>query len=55
MFDALGRRVLRVPTGAHRAGHHALRLRLDALPAGVYVVVVDADGARYTRPVVIVQ
>ncbi|WP_412070315.1 GEVED domain-containing protein [Rubrivirga sp. IMCC43871] len=55
VHDALGRRVLHVPAGAQPAGRHTLRLGLDRLPAGVYVIVVGAGEARFTRSVVVVR
>ncbi|MEM1042535.1 MAG: T9SS type A sorting domain-containing protein [Bacteroidota bacterium] len=44
VFDTLGRRVALLHDGPLAAGEHTLRLRGEALPAGVYVVRA-ADGA----------
>ncbi len=55
VYDVLGRRVASVHEGHEAAGPHEVRARLDALPAGTYVVRLDANGEVITRLLVIVR
>ena len=45
LYDALGRRVATLTEGPLAAGDHTLAVPVGSLPAGAYVVRVEADGA----------
>ena len=45
VYDALGRRVATALQGAFEAGVHEAPIDLSALPAGLYVARLIADGA----------
>ncbi|MEO5617406.1 MAG: metallophosphoesterase, partial [Candidatus Eisenbacteria bacterium] len=60
IFDASGRRVATLARGSHPSGTHSARwngLAEDgrALPAGVYVASLEADGRRVTRRIALVR
>jgi len=48
VLDVLGREVAVVTQGTLEAGRHEVALNANALPAGAYVVVLDAAGQRFT-------
>ena len=45
LYDALGRRVATLTEGPLAAGDHTLAVPVGSLPAGAYVIRVEADGA----------
>ena len=53
VHDALGREVAVLLDGARAAGQHRVRWDAPALPAGVYLVRLEAGGARLTQRVVL--
>ncbi|HLA63089.1 MAG TPA: T9SS type A sorting domain-containing protein, partial [Rhodothermales bacterium] len=53
VYDVLGRAVAVLAEGAQSAGAHTAALDAAALPAGPYLVVLDADGARATTRVTV--
>jgi hypothetical protein len=55
LHDVLGREVLRVADGTLAAGAHEAALGLDALPAGVYVLRLQGDGAAATQRLSVVR
>lgn len=55
VVDLLGRDVLLLTRGRAEAGTHRLHLDTEALPSGVYAVVMTADGFRVTRRLVIAR
>lgn len=55
LYDALGRHVRTGADGEHPAGSQEVELRLDGLPAGLYVVRAAAQGHVVTRPLVVVR
>lgn len=55
VVDALGREVAVVHHGVLAPGAQRLAVDLGRLPAGVYRVVLDADGARQTTPLTLVR
>ena len=55
VVDLLGREVASAYSGQMEAGRQPVALSMDALPAGVYVVVVDAGGQRLTRQVTVIR
>ncbi len=55
VFDMLGREVVVLARGPHAAGMHRLRLDAGALPAGVYSVLMTADGFRAARRLVVAR
>ncbi len=55
VLDVLGREVAVLAEGLRSAGAHRATLNASRLAAGVYVVVLDAGGARVTRTVTVVR
>lgn len=55
VLDALGRRVATLPAPPPGAGAHRVHLATDRLPAGLYLVRLDADGEVATRPLTVVD
>ncbi len=55
VVDVLGREVAVLAKGPRSAGAHRATLDASRLAAGVYVVVLDAGGARVTRTVTVVR
>ncbi|WP_420457156.1 M4 family metallopeptidase [Rubrivirga sp.] len=55
VLDLLGREVAAPHAGALDAGRTPIQIDTSALPSGVYVVVLDADGQRLTRQVTVVR
>ena len=55
LFDMLGREVAVAHDGVLGAGRQPLALRTGALPAGVYVVVLETEGERMTRQLTVVR
>ena len=55
VYDALGRRVAVVAEGPFEAGWHRATLDAAALPAGLYLVRLQAGGAVRTRPVTLAR
>ena len=55
MVDLLGREVAAPHAGPLAAGRTDVALDTGSLPAGVYVVVLDADGERLTRQLTVVR
>ncbi len=55
VVDMLGREVAVAFAGALEAGRQSVAIGADALPAGVYVVVLDAGGQRLTRSLTVVR
>jgi hypothetical protein len=51
VYDALGREVAVLADGAHAAGGHEVTFGGVGLPAGLYVVVLEAEGVRMSRKV----
>ncbi|MEM7788511.1 MAG: T9SS type A sorting domain-containing protein, partial [Bacteroidota bacterium] len=54
-YDLLGRRVATLADGAFAAGPHRLDADLGAMPAGVYLVRLVADGAVATTRLTVVR
>lgn len=52
VFDALGRRVAMVEEGSRSAGTHEAVFEAEALPPGLYIARLSADGQRATRRLV---
>lgn len=55
VHDALGREVRVLADGAHQAGSHTARLDLSTLPAGVYLVRLDAEGDTAAQRVTVIR
>src|SRR5690606_6670133 len=55
VHDVLGRRVRTLVEGPLAAGTHTASLDAAGLPNGVYLVVLEAEGQRETRKVVLVR
>lgn len=55
VYDLLGRRVVRLVEGEMPAGPHRAILDAGGMAAGVYVIVLVANGERQSRPLVIVR
>ncbi|MGB3541759.1 M4 family metallopeptidase [Rubrivirga sp.] len=55
VYDALGREVAVLEDGMISAGEHDVRLDAAALPAGVYVVRLEAGGAVEVRTITVVR
>ena len=55
IVDGRGRTVREIATAERRAGAHDLALDVRGLAAGTYFVVVEADGARRTQPLVVAR
>ncbi|MEM6326463.1 MAG: hypothetical protein AAF791_05035 [Bacteroidota bacterium] len=55
LVDALGREVAVLREAPMAAGAHTVRLDAQDLAPGVYLLVLDADGHRATRPVVVAR
>ena len=55
VFDLLGREVAAPHVGTLDAGRTPISIDTSALPSGVYVVVLDADGRRLTQQVTVVR
>ncbi|MEM0963610.1 MAG: penicillin acylase family protein, partial [Bacteroidota bacterium] len=55
VFDALGRRVAVVATGAHAEGAHEAAVDVSALAAGVYVVRLMSEGAVEAQRLVVAR
>ncbi|MEM1116561.1 MAG: hypothetical protein AAF845_15455 [Bacteroidota bacterium] len=55
LFDGLGRRVQTVATGDHAAGTHRLRLGVEGLAPGTYVVRAVSDSRVTSRPLTVVR
>ena len=55
VLDLLGREVAVLADGQHEAGVHELALDASALPAGVYVVVLEAGAQRLTERVTVLR
>ena len=55
VFDVLGRQVAALHDGPLGAGEHALRVATGALPPGVYLVRVTADGEARTRSLTVAR
>lgn len=55
VYDARGREVAVVLSGARAAGRHAVAFDAAALPGGVYFARAEAGGAVVTRPITIVR
>lgn len=51
VYDALGRVAATLADGAFDAGSHTVLWQAEALPSGVYHLVLEADGQRRMRPV----
>lgn len=55
LFDASGRLVTTLARGTHTAGHHFLELSTNNLPAGVYLVRMEAGEYHATRKLVVIE
>ena len=55
LFDALGRRMLRLHDGPAAAGPHTVTADLSSLASGVYVVRLAVDGETLTRTLTVVR
>lgn len=55
VVDGRGREVRALPTERRAAGAYVLRIPTGGLAAGTYFVVVEADGARRTQPMVVAR
>ncbi len=55
VVDGRGREVRALPTERRAAGAYVLRVPTGGLAAGTYFVVVEADGARRTQPMVVAR
>ena len=55
VYDLLGREVMVAADGAFEAGLHPVALQTSSLPAGAYVVVLDAAGERRTSRLTVVR
>ena len=55
IVDGRGRTVRQIATAERRAGENDLALDVRGLAAGTYFVVVEADGARRTQPLVVAR
>ena len=55
VFDTVGRRLLTVPLERLGAGEQRVALATDALPAGAYVVRLDAGASHASAPLVVVR
>ncbi|MEL6615257.1 MAG: T9SS type A sorting domain-containing protein, partial [Bacteroidota bacterium] len=55
IYDALGREVVSLVDARRSAGTHTATLDARGLPAGVYVVRLEAAGERFTRTVTLVR
>ena len=55
IYDVLGRRVAVLADASMTAGEHAVPFDAAGLPSGVYLVVLEADGRRETRKVMLMR
>lgn len=55
VFDATGRRVMRLTSEHYHAGRHEISFEASALPPGVYFIVLETDGVVLSQPVIVVQ
>jgi hypothetical protein len=55
VFDVLGRRVATLAEGPRAPGEHAATVATSALPAGTYVVRLEAGGERATQTLVVAR
>lgn len=55
VVDGRGREVRALPTERRAAGAYVLRVPTGGLAAGTYFVVVEADGARRTQPMIVAR
>ena len=55
VYDLLGREVAVVASGEHAAGRHVVTFRPTAMATGIYVVVLDADGQRFSRRLTVLR
>ncbi len=55
VYDLLGREIAVLTDGPASSGPHRLTFDVSALPSGVYVVVMIADGMRATQRVVVAR
>lgn len=55
VYDLLGREIARLAEGEQAAGRHVVTFRPAQLASGIYVVVLDADGQRFTRRLTVVR
>ncbi len=53
VFDLLGRRVAELASGTYRAGAHTLEWDARALSSGVYFAVLEANGSRLSKRMVV--
>ena len=55
LFDARGRHVSRLADGPHGAGSHRVPVDVSGLPAGIYVMRLDAGGQQRTTRLTVVR
>ena len=55
LYDALGREVAVVAEGTFEAGQHTAKFDASAMPAGVYILRLDAEGATRTQRMTVVR
>ena len=55
LFDVRGRHVSRLADGPYAAGPHRVPVEVGGLPAGVYLVRLDAAGQRRSTPLTVVR
>lgn len=55
VYDVLGRAVRTAVNERFTEGNHAVRFTADNLASGVYLVVMDADGSKQIRKMVMIK
>ncbi len=55
VYDLLGREVALLTDGLQKSGHHTVRFKASHLSSGLYFVVLDAGGKRFTKSVLLMK
>ncbi len=55
VYDLLGREVAVLTDGLQKSGHHTVRFEASHLSSGLYFVVLDAGGKRFTKSVLLMK
>ncbi len=55
VYDLLGREVAVLTDGLQKSGYHTVRFEASHLSSGLYFVVLDAAGKRFTKSVLLMK
>ena len=55
VYDLLGREIAVLTDGLHKSGEHTVRFEASHLSSGLYFVVLDAGGKRFTKSVLLMK